>query len=132
MRNKTNLNNKLLSTVNGLNLSRIHHLRGVLLWLPLRLSKHQSPLLTTVLLRTTLTRTIKLHYYSNNTLVWQLCSFCLNFSDNNILLIFLEIFLRYCNKEQGRGRHWGYGRIRKESWSLHQNYGKTSMAQVTW
>ena len=32
-------------------------------WLPLRLSKHQSPLPTTFLLRTTLTRTIKLHYY---------------------------------------------------------------------
>ena len=32
-------------------------------WLPLRLSKRQSPLPTTVLLRTTLTRTIKLHYY---------------------------------------------------------------------
>ena len=32
-------------------------------WLPLRLSKHQSPLPTTVLLRTTLTWTIKLHYY---------------------------------------------------------------------
>ena len=32
-------------------------------WLPLTLSKRQSPLLTTVLLRTTLTRTIKLHYY---------------------------------------------------------------------
>ena len=31
-------------------------------WLPLRLSKHQSPLPTTVLLRTTLTWTIKLHY----------------------------------------------------------------------
>ena len=32
-------------------------------WLPLRLSKRQSPLPTTVFLRTTLTRTIKLHYY---------------------------------------------------------------------
>ena len=32
-------------------------------WLPLRLSKRQSPLPTTVLLRTTLTRTIKPHYY---------------------------------------------------------------------
>ena len=32
-------------------------------WLPLRLSKRQSPLPTTVLLRTTLTWTIKLHYY---------------------------------------------------------------------
>ena len=32
-------------------------------WLLLRLSKRQSPLPTTVLLRTTLTRTIKLHYY---------------------------------------------------------------------
>ena len=32
-------------------------------WLLLRLLKHQSPLLTTVLLRTTLTWTIKLHYY---------------------------------------------------------------------
>ena len=32
-------------------------------WLPLRLSKRQSPLPTTVLLRTTITRTIKLHYY---------------------------------------------------------------------
>ena len=32
-------------------------------WLPLRLSKRQSPLPTTVLLGTTLTRTIKLHYY---------------------------------------------------------------------
>ena len=32
-------------------------------WLPLRLSKRQSPPPTTVLLRTTLTRTIKLHYY---------------------------------------------------------------------
>ena len=32
-------------------------------WLPLRLSKCQSPLPTTVLLRTILTRTIKLHYY---------------------------------------------------------------------
>ena len=31
-------------------------------WLPLRLSKRQSPLPTTVHLRTTLTRTIKLHY----------------------------------------------------------------------
>ena len=30
-----------------------------------RLSKRQSPLPTTVLLRTTLTRTIKLHYYNN-------------------------------------------------------------------
>ena len=33
-------------------------------WLPLRLSKCQSPLPTTVLLGTTLTRTIKLHYYN--------------------------------------------------------------------
>ena len=32
-------------------------------WLPLRLSKRQSPLPTTVHLWTTLTRTIKLHYY---------------------------------------------------------------------
>ena len=32
-------------------------------WLPLRLSKRQSPLPTTVHLRTTLTQTIKLHYY---------------------------------------------------------------------
>ena len=32
-------------------------------WLPLWLSKRQSPLPTTVVLRTTLTRTIKLHYY---------------------------------------------------------------------
>ena len=32
-------------------------------WLPLRSSKHQSPLLKTVLLRTTLPWTIKLHYY---------------------------------------------------------------------
>ena len=32
-------------------------------WLPLRLSKRQSPLPTTVLLRTTPTRTIKLHCY---------------------------------------------------------------------
>ena len=31
-------------------------------WLPLRLSKRQSPLPTTVLIRTTLTRSIKLHY----------------------------------------------------------------------
>ena len=35
----------------------------LLRWLPLRLSKRQSPLPTTVLLRTTLTRTINLHYY---------------------------------------------------------------------
>ena len=32
-------------------------------WLPLRLSKRQSPLPTTVLLRTTFPPTIKLHYY---------------------------------------------------------------------
>ena len=37
-------------------------------WLPLRLSKCQSPLPTTVLLRTTLTRTIKLHYYNTNSI----------------------------------------------------------------
>ena len=32
-------------------------------WLPLRLSKRQSPLPTIVLIRTKLTHTIKLHYY---------------------------------------------------------------------
>ena len=43
-------------------------------WLPLRLSKRQSPLPTTVLLRTTLTRTIKLHYYEKFSLghSWEL------------------------------------------------------------
>ena len=47
-------------------------------WLPLWLSKCESPLPTTVLLRTTLTRTIKLHYYmltsgSNHLLYNKIC-----------------------------------------------------------
>ena len=46
-----------------------------------RFSKRQSPLPTTVLLRTTLTRTIKLHYYmlppgSNHLLYCPYCLFC--------------------------------------------------------
>ena len=43
--------------------SRVIRVTWLWWWLPLRLSKRQSPLPTTVLLRTTLTQMIKLHYY---------------------------------------------------------------------
>ena len=48
-------------------------------WLPLRLSKRQSPLPTTVLLRTILTQTIKLQYYNTNSIQIHF-SFSLTFS----------------------------------------------------
>ena len=62
-------------------------------WLPLRLSKRQSPLPTTVLLRTTLTRTIKLHYYNTNNIQ---IPFLLTFFVNELIYFVRHSWSKIC------------------------------------
>ena len=66
-------------------------------WLPLRLSKCQSPLLKTVHLRNTLIWMIKLHYYKINLVLFLIWRLCYSMNDTGILK---NMFLNALNWSQ--------------------------------